>query len=156
MSLFFWEVLQMKKTIILYFSQHHGNTEKLVQAIGKNAVRIVEISKAKDLDLKEYDLIGIASGIYGGNFGKPMMSYVQEHLPEGKDIFLLYTYAKKMGHYTNGIRKIIEEKKGNIVGEYSCQGYNTFGPFKLIGGTGKNHPTKEEIEGAVSFYKKLR
>ena len=146
----------MKKTIILYFSQHHGNTKKLVDAIGKCAVKTVEISKAGDIDLSEYDLIGIASGIYGGNFGKPVLNYVSEHLPEGKDVFLLYSYAKKLKDYTGGIRKVIEEKKGKVVGEYGCQGYNTFGPFKLIGGTGKSHPTKDEIEGAVSFYKKLR
>ena len=41
------------------------------------------------------------------------------------------------------------------MGQYSCPGYNTFGPFKLVGGTAKGHPTKEEIEGAVKFYKGL-
>ena len=105
----------MKKTIILYFSQHHGNTKKLVDAIGKCAVKTVEISKAGDIDLSEYDLIGIASGIYGGNYGKPVLKYVSEHLPEGKDVFLLYSYAKKLKDYTGGIRKVIEEKKGKVV-----------------------------------------
>ena len=146
----------MKKAIILYYSSHHGNTKKLVDAIGKCAVRTVDIEKNPECDLSEYDLIGIASGIYGGSFGKPMLEYVEKHLPEGKDVFLLYTYAKKMGHYTSKIRPLIEAKKGNVVGEYSCPGYNTFGPFKLIGGTGKGRPSKEDIEGAVSFFKKIR
>ena len=145
------------KTAIVYYSKHHGNTKKLLDAIAaENEVTLIDVTAQRPADLAEYDRIGFASGIYYSSFAKQILACAAEHLPEGKDVFLLYTYAKKMGHYTNGIRKIIEEKKGNIVGEYSCQGYNTFGPFKLIGGTGKNHPTKEEIEGAVSFYKKLR
>jgi hypothetical protein len=33
--------------------------------------------------------------------------------------------------------------------------FDTFGPFKLIGGLKKGHPTEEEIQGAVDFYNGL-
>ena len=42
-----------------------------------------------------------------------------------------------------------------MLGEYGCLGFNTYGPFKLIGGLAKGHPTKEELEGAVRFYQSL-
>ena len=40
----------------------------------------------------------------------------------------------------------------DVVGEYSCPGFDSFGPFKLIGGIQKDHPTEDEINGAIKFY----
>ena len=34
-------------------------------------------------------------------------------------------------------------------------GFDTFGPFKLVGGLQKGHPTEEELQGAIEFYKNL-
>lgn len=33
----------------------------------------------------------------------------------------------------------------------SCPGYDTFGPFKLVGGIKKGHPNEAEIDAAVNF-----
>lgn len=56
-------------------------------------------------------------------------------------------------------KKVIAEataKHGaKILGEYGCLGFDSFGPFKLIGGIAKGHPTNEEIDGAVKFYENL-
>jgi len=41
------------------------------------------------------------------------------------------------------------------MGSYGCRGYDTYGPFKLVGGIAKGHPTEEEIDGAVAFYNKI-
>nr|WP_330379432.1 hypothetical protein [Butyrivibrio sp. AE2032] len=35
------------------------------------------------------------------------------------------------------------------------KGYDTYGPFKLVGGIQKGHPTEDEIAEAVEFYKNL-
>lgn len=42
-----------------------------------------------------------------------------------------------------------------MLGVYGCRGFDTFGPFKLIGGIAKGHPTQNEIDGAVEFYGSL-
>ena len=42
-----------------------------------------------------------------------------------------------------------------MIGEYECLGFDTFGPFKLVGGLQKGHPTEEEIRKAVEFYQGL-
>ena len=144
-------------TAIIYYSKHHGNTKKLVDAI-KEAhpeIKIIDVTENRIVDLSQYTRIGIAYGIYGSKFASSLMEYLKEKMPTGKKIFLLYTYAMKMGHYGKDIKSLIDEKNCKLVGEYSCQGYNTFGPFKLIGGTAKGHPTEEEIAGAVHFYETL-
>lgn len=42
-----------------------------------------------------------------------------------------------------------------LVGRFSCKGFDTFGPFKLIGGVAKGHPDDRDLAAAVEFYKKL-
>jgi flavodoxin len=41
------------------------------------------------------------------------------------------------------------------IGRFSCKGYDTFGPFKLVGGLAKGHPDDKDLKDAVSFFKGL-
>lgn len=141
------------KTAVVYFSQHHGNTKKLVDALPEDVERI-DAATQQD-DLSAYDRIGFASGIYAGSFAKQVLDFAKMNLPEGKDVFLFATSAMKRNWQFNAIRKLCEEKKCRLLGEYICQGYNTFGPFKLVGGTAKGHPTKDEIDAFRAFYDAL-
>lgn len=83
------------KTAIIYYSKHHGNTKKLLDAIKKGSTDEITL------------------------------------------------------------REALKEKIAHILGEYGCFGFNTFGPFKLIGGIAKNHPDNSEIKNAISFYNNL-
>ena len=75
------------------------------------------------------------------------------NLPENKDVFLICTYGGKP--VFDSIKKIVKEKQGRIVGEFSCKGFDTFGPFKLIGGISKGHPDKNDLDNAKAFFKEL-
>lgn len=143
------------KTEIVFYSQHHRNTRKLVQAIKEDdpEVKLIDVSVNKVAELDGYDRIGIASGIYYSKFAKPLMEYLATHLPEGKEVFALYTCGQMRASYTKDIKALVEEKKCSYIGEYGCLGFDTFGPFKLVGGLQKGHPTEEEIQGAVDFYR---
>ena len=146
------------KTVIVYHSKHHGNTKKLLDAIRKSFpdVKLVDITESKIEDLKAYDRIGIASGIYYSKFHKDMLEYIEEKLPERKQVFAIFTCGNMTKIYTKAIKSLTEKKNCNYLGEYGCLGYDTFGPFKAVGGIQKGHPTEEEIEGAVEFYKNLQ
>ena len=50
----------------------------------------------------------------------------------------------------------MEARGGRVIGEYGCLGYDTFGPFKLMGGIAKGHPDGEELCGAVDFFENLK
>ena len=143
-------------TAIIYYSQHHGNTKKLLDAICEADPQVELIdATAGAKDLSAYDRIGIASGVYFSSFAKQVLSYVEEHLPEGKQVFFIYTHGAPKGDFLKGIREITGKKHCPELGEYRCQGYDSFGPFKLVGGIAKGHPTREEINGAVRFYQEL-
>ena len=144
------------KTAIVYYSEHHGNTKKLLDAIAaKHDVTLINVTKTPESDLSGYDRIGLASGIYYSSFAKQLLAYAEEHLPEGKDVFYIFTHGAPKGMFLNAVRKIAEAKHCRELGDYHCQGFDTFGPFKLVGGIAKGHPTEDEIAGAVSFYEGL-
>ena len=143
-------------TAIIYFSQHHGNTKKLLDAIAAaEDVALIDVTADPDADLSAFDRIGLASGIYFNAFAKQLMAYADAHLPEGRDVFFIYTHGAPTGGFLKGIREITGKKKCRELGAYHCLGFDTFGPFKLVGGIAKGHPTEDEIRGAVDFYRGL-
>ena len=79
------------KTAIVYYSRHHGNTRKLLDAIAASdgSVTLVDVTEQPDFDLSAYERIGLASGIYFNTFAKQMLSYIGTQLPEGKDVFFI-------------------------------------------------------------------
>ena len=131
------------KTAIVYASVHHGNTKKIIDEIAKtNDVELIDATQTVEKDLSEYDLIGFASGVYGGKFHQSVLK------------FLICTYGGRP--VFKSIEQVIAYKHDNIVGRFSCKGFDTFGPFKLIGGVSKGHPDEKDIAAAIEFYNGLK
>ena len=144
------------KTAIVYYSKHHGNTKKLLNTIAqKNPVTLIDITAYPAVDLSEYDRIGFASGIYYSKFHKTLLKFAKENFPVGKETFFIYTYGAEKNGYTKAITEADLTRKAKILGEFGCFGFNTFGPFKLIGGIAKGHPDKTDFDHVLSFYKNL-
>ena len=142
----------MKKVAIIYASTHHGNTRKLVDAIaGKYEIVPIDATICQQADLTGYDLIGFASGIDFGRFYDSVEQFLRKNLPNGKRVFFLYTCAKVNKHFTDSIKTAASEKDALILGAYGCRGYNTYGPWKLIGGMNRNHPSEDEKNAAMEF-----
>ena len=145
------------KTAICYYSAHHGNTKLILDAIAETdtEVMLIDCTKKQELDLLPYERIGFASGIYYGSFAKQLVTFAQINLPTKRDVFFIYTCGNKSDRYTDRIREIAVQRDSRILGTYGCFGFDTFGPFKLVGGIKKEHPTEEEIDEAVRFYQGL-
>ena len=144
------------KTMIVYASRHHGSTEKLVQhlaAVFGLTLHNAEASAA--VDYAGYDLIGFASGIDFGKF-YPSVTQLAAQLPPDKQVFALYTCARDQAKYGSEIASIAAERGCTFLGKYGCRGYNTYGPWKLIGGMNKQHPDVQELEAAVRFFGSLQ
>ncbi|HEX2938597.1 MAG TPA: hypothetical protein VHO66_06735, partial [Ruminiclostridium sp.] len=50
---------------------------------------------------------------------------------------------------------IIKIKGGEIAGSFNCRGYDTYGPFKLVGGIAKGHPNENDFAEAEDFIKEI-
>ena len=138
------------KAVIVYHSSHHGNTKKLVEAIAQGRdVTLVDASAVKSAELSGYELIGFASGIYFGKFHQDVLEFAKNNLPEGRKVFFLSTYGGSNG--TKAIEEAVRERDAQIVGSFGCKGYDTFGPFKLVGGICKGHPDETDLKNACRF-----
>ena len=71
--------------------------------------------------------------------------------PDDKKIFLICTYGGSANY--KSIEQILDKKHASVVGKFGCKGYDTFGPFKLVGGIAKGHPNEEDMKNAADFVK---
>ena len=144
-------------TAIVYYSKHHGNTKKLLDAIAAEdgSVTLIDVTEQPDADLSSFGRIGLASGIYFSSFAKQIIAFAESHLPENKDVFYIYTHGAPVGGFLKGIRKVVKNKNCREIGKFHCHGFDTFGPFGKIGGIAKGHPDGSDVAKAVEFYRTL-
>jgi len=149
------------KAIILLVSYHHKNTEKIARSMAK--VLDAEIKKPSEVDpssLKDYDLVGFGSGVYSAQHHPSFIDLV-EKLPgsPGKRAFLFTTTgAPRIAINDEFIRKnhkkirdVLEAKGYEIVGEFSCRGWNTNSFLKFFGGLNRGRPNEEDLKLAERF-----
>jgi len=145
------------KTLIIYASIHHGNTEKIgkVMAEALNA-DIIKFNEVNVDTLKNYDLIGFGSGIFYGKFHKGIIEFIENitALPN-KKAFIFSTSGQGKEDYNNSIEDKLKEKGFKILGSFACKGFDTFGPFKLIGGIAKGRPNEEDFQKAKAFAREI-
>lgn len=140
----------MKKAII-YKSVHHGNTKKIAEAMAK-AIRadLIDLEDANRDTVENYDLIGFGSGIFFYKPHKDLRKYVEGlDLVENKKAFVFYTSGN--GKSYSWLNKNLSRIGFDVIGEFTCKGYDTYGPFKLIGGHNKGRPDMDDIKNAEEF-----
>ena len=149
--------MTLKKAVLLYYSIHHDNTQKIAEAIAdKLPVDLVRIPAHAPVHLEDYDLVGFASGIYMSEFGKPLQRLAMElDGLNGTPCFTLYTCGAPRGEYAGPFASLLQSRGANIVGGWHCRGFDTFGPFKLIGGLAKGRPNADDLADAVAFVEAL-
>ncbi|KXB00948.1 hypothetical protein AKJ41_03300 [candidate division MSBL1 archaeon SCGC-AAA259O05] len=149
------------KALIVCKSYHHGNTRKVAETIGEvlNA-EIVKPGEKPSSSIRDYDLLGLGSGIYWARFHGDIFDSV-ENLPEveGKKAFIFSTSGMRkvpiINGFGGGIKDKLLEKGFEIIGEFSCRGYDTFFLFKLVGGIQKGRPNEEDLRGAKKFAERM-
>ena len=114
---------------------------------------MIDAVKQPDADLCSYDMIGFASGIYFSKFHQSILGFVKKNLTDDKKVFLICTYGGSANY--KSIEQILNKKHSKVIGKFGCKGYDTFGPFKLVGGIAKGHPDEKDIKNAVEFVKGL-
>lgn len=151
-----YEGEKIMKTIIIYESTHHGNTRKVAEAISnKFDVELCDIKDSETLELEAYDLVGFASGVSFGGFYQDITRFAEENLKRCQNVFFLYTCAHDQGKFADTLEHMATEANCRVFGHFGCRGFNTYGPWKAIGGMNKKHPTEDELMQACHFYEKI-
>jgi len=147
------------KNIIILYSYHHNNTEKIAKVFAK--VLDAQIKTPEQIDpekLLEYDLIGFGSGIYGEKNHKTLLDLVDK-LPQvsKKKAFIFSTSAlaeKKNNHKI--LREKLQSKGYSIADEFNCRGFNTNSFMKFFGGMNKGRPNAKDLKHAEEFAQNLK
>jgi len=150
------------KTLLVLFSYHHNNTEKVADVFAK--VLDSQIKTPQQIDpkeLQEYSLIGFGSGIYGEKHHKLLLD-LADNLPQvnNRKAFIFSTSAiqgkAKVAKDHSLLRKKLQSKGYIIVDEFSCKGFNTNSFMKYFGGMNKGRPNAKDLKHAEEFAQNLK
>ena len=117
------------KIAICYYSRHHGNTRKVLEALaGEGEAYLFDVTTRQAVRLEGYDRIGFASGVYYGKFHPSVPAFARQYLPEGKPVFFLCTYGASRGKSLREMEAVAREKYCP-----SCASEKRQGSLTLIG-----------------------
>jgi flavodoxin len=118
-----------------------------------------DLMEAKTVDpsiLSNYDLIGFGSGIYNRKFHAALLKLVKEMPSSQSKAFVFSTSGFGTVNFHDKLKKEVESKGYRMVGDFACKGWDTWGPFKLVGGINKGRPDEKDLDMAREFVKELK
>jgi len=145
---------------IVCTSVHHGNTRRVAEAMASALGAVVLEARPDAVEVAgTIPLLGLGSGVFFGSHHERLVSFAQSLPSNGSGRAFLfstcgsgYLVPRLFGRdYHRKLRRILESKGYRIVGEFSCKGYDTYGPLERLGGISKGHPSHADLERARRF-----
>ena len=148
------------ETLVICFSYHHNNTAKIASVFANTLS--AEVKTPAEVDPNgplKYDLVGFGSGIDFGKHHKTILD-LADKLPQvtNKKAFIFSTSGQtgKTSEFHQLLREKLQSKGFDIVGEFNCAGFDTYGPLKIVGGIKKGHPNEDDLKQAEAFAQSLK
>ena len=157
------------KSLLVLFSYHHNNTEKIANVFAKVLdAQVKTPQQVNPGELQEYSLIGCGSGIYAGKHHQLLLD-LADKLPQAADkkafifstngapasIMNSHNFEPSPNNHLR-LREKLQLKGYVIAGEFSCPGLNTNSFLKYFGGINKGRPNAEDLKRAEEFAQKLK
>ena len=141
------------KTLVLYKSLCHGNTLKIAAVIAETLK--ADIKTLEDIDreqIMEYEMIGFGSGIFYQKHHKTLFDFI-EGLPDvkNKKAFVFSTSGLCLPEFNTPLETVLKKKGFQVTGSFVCKGWDTWGPYKLVGGIAKGRPDESDLKLAREF-----
>jgi flavodoxin len=150
------------KALIIYVSVHHGNTEKVARVMANVLdANLLDVKQANVGMLAQYDLVGFGSGIYFGKHHQGLLDFA-DSLPvlRNRRAFIFSTSGLRkipfVHDFDKPLRRRLQRKGFDIIGEFSCRGLDTYRATRLVGGVNKGRPSAEDLKQAEDFATGLR
>jgi flavodoxin len=157
------------KSLVVVFSYHHKNTEKIANVFAKVLGAPVKTpQQIRPEELQEYSLIGFGSGIYGGKNHESVLE-LADKLPHvtNKKAFIFSTSGmpesvagrENLEKYSLkchlSLREKLESRGYTVIGEFCCAGFNTNSFLKYFGGLNKGRPDAGDLKNAEAFAREI-
>ena len=159
-----------RKTLVIVYSYHHGNTARIARAMADAlGAEVKPVSDVRPEELRQYDLVGFGSGIDSGRHYGPLLD-LADSLPHaaGRRAFIFSTcgapaslFGKRfITNYAEqshaALRKKLMSRDYTVAGEFNCAGFNTNSFLKYFSGLNKGRPDAGDLEAAAAFARRLR
>ncbi len=147
--------------IIVLFSYHHKNTEKVAQVIaGALGAEIKNPNEVDPNSISSFDVVGFGSGIYFGKHHKVLLD-LADKLPQvvNKKVFIFSTSGRtgdSASKFHKQLREKLQSKGFEVIGEFNCGGLDTYGLLKIAGGINKGKPNDDDLKQAEAFAQNLK
>jgi len=145
--------------LIVLFSYHHNNTEKIAKIFAKVLdAQIKTPQQTNPQELQEYNLVGFGSGIDSAKHYEVLLDFADK-LPQvnNKEAFIFSTsgIAETVKNHSM-LREKLQSKGYLIVGDFNCRGFNTNSFLKYFGGMNKGRPNDDDLKHAEEFAQNLK
>ncbi len=158
------------KSLVVVFSYHHRNTEKIAHVIAKVLDAPVKTPRQVTPDeIREYDLVGFGSGIYSARNHESIIELAGKlPLANGRNTFIFSTFGapvtlfpgERLKGFTrdnhSALRKTLESRGYRVVDEFACAGFNTNSFLRFFGGLNKGRPDADDLAHAEEFARSVK
>ncbi len=152
------------KALIVCVSKSHGNARRVAERMAEVLdADVVEPESVDPETLSQYDLVGFGSGIYYMAVDDRLRKLIRRlpSLPTVANVraFTFFTSGARevpLLDYNKPVRKHLEAKGFEVIGSFSCRGFDTIGPFGFIGGINRGRPNDHDLDRAAAFAARMR
>ncbi|MFG3053329.1 flavodoxin [Kitasatospora sp. NPDC048239] len=99
-----------------------------------------------------YDLVGFGSGIFSQRFHPRLRGFVSS-LPrqQGRGRAFVFATSGLPGPRFAPMERLLTGRGFEVAGTFSCRGFDTWAPFRLVGGIRKGRPDAGDLAAAREF-----
>ncbi|KUN04835.1 flavodoxin [Streptomyces yokosukanensis] len=146
----------MTRTLIICTSVSHGNTRRVAEAMAEVlGAKVVEPDQVDPAELGDYDLVGFGSGIFNQRFHPDLLRFVSSLPQQHGGAFVFATSGLPWVRFAPLLRGL-RSKGFTAAGTFSCRAFDTWAPFKPVGGIRKGRPDRSDLQAARHFAEGLR
>lgn len=150
------------RSLIVCASRSHGNTRLVANRMAEvlDAEVVTPESVGPEI-VHDYDLVGFGSGIYYMMADARLRRLIRQ-LPAADHHTAAFTFLTSGAReipllgYHRPIRDRLEQKGFEVIGSFSCRGFDTVGPFGFIGGINRGRPNEHDLGRAAAFAARMR
>jgi len=147
--------------LLVFKSVHHQNTARVAQAMAEVlGAACLAPADCPSERLASCRLLGIGSGVYYGQVHHELWRWVRD-LPESFQpkpaVFIFSTSGLPIlaRFWHRPLRVALTQKGFDVLDEFTCRGFDTWGPLWLAGGLNRRHPDAEDLQRARDFAQQM-
>ncbi|MFI9808603.1 flavodoxin family protein [Streptomyces sp. NPDC052301] len=148
------------KVVIVCASVSHGNTRRVADTMARVLdAQAVRPGEADPAQLAGADLVGFGSGVFHGRLHPGLSEFVKSLPPSRGQAFVFATSGLPElppTPFTRSLVRLLESKGFAVNGSFSCRAFDTWAPFRLVGGINKQRPNAADLAAARAFAERLR